>query len=242
MNFSSLHNLLQYFLGKRGVGHTTAMLEGAKNSDCIVLVSNESIASSLKKQYPNTKFITESSIGNSGLQGHNKPLLIDHSVIVDILRVKQLQENDVPDQAIKIQKEKVAELEQEVIKSEGIIRNLQSILAEIVPTLAESVQVLNDLSNDHDGVDGDPEQVKESRTRIYKRGVKKYIAEIQEKNRGVLVQYNQQLMTLSNLHSWRLTKHNVIINSRGSGKTVAMKAFTDWQTARLKEIYKDQSI
>lgn len=235
MNFSSLHNLLAYFSSRRRVGHTTAMLEGVKNSDCIVLVSSENIANSLKKLYPNTKFITEGTLENNGLDGYNKPLLIDHTVLIDILHTKQLQENEVPDQAIKIQKEKVTQLGKELINTENEKIKLQKIITEIVPALAQSVQALNDLSNDYDGIDGDPEQVKESRARIYKQGVKKYIAEIQKNNTDVLTQYNQYEMN-------NTPKYNMIINARRSGKTVTMKSFTDWQTKRLQDVYPDQSI
>ena len=78
-----LEELHHYFKTTRQVGHTTAMLEGAKNSDCIVLVKNHEHRKLLERIHPGLK--TTTLYSPNALRGQNKPLLIDNDTMVEIL-------------------------------------------------------------------------------------------------------------------------------------------------------------
>lgn len=77
-----LTTLLSYYGGTHRQGHTQAVLRGAKNSNCLVLVSNSQESKDIRLD--NRKTISLEFL--DGLKGQNKPLLIDNSAIIQILR------------------------------------------------------------------------------------------------------------------------------------------------------------
>jgi hypothetical protein len=79
-----LNRLLAYFQANRRSGHTTAMMEGAKNSGCLVLARNQNEAGFIKDLGPKGEVIALPAIHLS-LTGTNLPLLIDNSAITEIL-------------------------------------------------------------------------------------------------------------------------------------------------------------
>lgn len=84
MDLNTLKNLKGYFEETRGVGHTMALLNGARNTmDATIMVNSEWLARDLKKECPHAMIVTPKSIDE--LRGANRPLLIDNSVMVEIL-------------------------------------------------------------------------------------------------------------------------------------------------------------
>ena len=84
---TQLQALLQYYVTNRQVGHTTAMLRGANNSKCIVLVSREHNYHRLmelqRKRKKGKKYnaITLDGVQNNGLRGHREPILFDNEAL-----------------------------------------------------------------------------------------------------------------------------------------------------------------
>lgn len=83
-----LQFLATYLESTRRVGHTTAMIDGAKSSDCIVLARNQTGADFLRALLPDGQIATLSAV-EKNLAGQRKPLLLDnaalHSVLHDAL-------------------------------------------------------------------------------------------------------------------------------------------------------------
>lgn len=76
--------LVQYYRLTRQVGHTTAMLNGAKNAvRTIILAHDMNFATFLAKQCPNVVPISLGGIMK--LRGRRKPLLIDNAAMAQIL-------------------------------------------------------------------------------------------------------------------------------------------------------------
>jgi len=81
-----LKELSAYHVSTRQVGHTTAMLEGAKNTDgIIILAHNMDFARQLAKQCPDAIPISWQEDGLLSLRGMRRPLLIDNAAIWSIL-------------------------------------------------------------------------------------------------------------------------------------------------------------
>ena len=79
-----LDKIYNYYHLSRKVGHTTTMIEGAKNHDCLVMLANIEQCKWFKKEYPKINTISlYDSIEK--LTGFNKPLLIDNHAIFELL-------------------------------------------------------------------------------------------------------------------------------------------------------------
>lgn len=83
-NTSKLKVLADYFAYRRRVGRTTAMMEGAKKTDCVILVQNENDIKHFRKLKPDGDFRTLTSL-NDKLRGEIKPVVIDNSAMCGIL-------------------------------------------------------------------------------------------------------------------------------------------------------------
>lgn len=81
---SQLIELAQYLELSRRAGHTTAMMEGAKSADCIVLAHNQAGADLLKTLEPKGKVVALPAIATQ-LKGERKPLLVDNAAMAAIL-------------------------------------------------------------------------------------------------------------------------------------------------------------
>jgi hypothetical protein len=73
--------IINYYNGNRGKGHTTLVIEGAKNTDCLILTS--SYHQGKMVGYETDKIV--SAERPDGLLGKDKPLAIDHHVIIVLL-------------------------------------------------------------------------------------------------------------------------------------------------------------
>jgi hypothetical protein len=98
----------RYFRDSRQSGHTTAMMNGANESDCIVLANNQVGADFIKTLNPKCNVIAFSNIDHS-LQGIRKPLLIDNAAAIDILETA-LSEIHRLEQKIQVMKWKAREI------------------------------------------------------------------------------------------------------------------------------------
>ena len=78
-----LEQLCGYYQYTRGCGHTKAMLEGAKNADCFVVVPSMEIGRYVVMA-PKEKLITLARLER--LMGHKKPLAFDNSTLFTIFR------------------------------------------------------------------------------------------------------------------------------------------------------------
>ena len=72
-----LKEIYNYYLSTRGVGHTYSMMEGAKNTDCLVVCANKQQKREVDRQLLGKKTTTLANV-KWELRGIEKPLLIDH--------------------------------------------------------------------------------------------------------------------------------------------------------------------
>ena len=81
-----LKEIYNYYLTTRRVGHTYSMIEGAKNTDCLVVCVSEQQRKIIDKQLSKYgKTITLTNIGLK-LQGTIKPMLIDHYALCYLIK------------------------------------------------------------------------------------------------------------------------------------------------------------
>lgn len=74
---NTLTEIVGYLSGNRQVGHTTAILEGAKNTDCLVLTHNQEYANSLQQQFK----IKAMSIASAGIRGRRSAIVLDNAAV-----------------------------------------------------------------------------------------------------------------------------------------------------------------
>lgn len=75
---------------RRAIGNTRALINGAKNSDCIFVCLNEAHADYIKRQYPDIKRNNIKTIDNN-LIAIGRPVILDHS----IFEIVQQEKNDL---------------------------------------------------------------------------------------------------------------------------------------------------
>lgn len=82
-----LETLACYYDVTRCVGHTTAMIDGLKNTDDALVIchSNEMCKHIKQKLNPKSKVIIKSINSPNILSGYKKPLLIDNCALHSIL-------------------------------------------------------------------------------------------------------------------------------------------------------------
>jgi hypothetical protein len=81
-----LINLVQYFDNSRQVGHTTAMINGAKQTDCIIISHNYSGSEYIKTLYPKGKVVALPAIEHE-LKGQHQPVLLDNAAVVQVVQI-----------------------------------------------------------------------------------------------------------------------------------------------------------
>ena len=82
LNSSELDNLRQiweYYHQNRQVGHTTAMIDGANKTPCILIVAdNQQRKYLMRSVQPHVKMVTVTEAKMGKLKGTKMPLLIEH--------------------------------------------------------------------------------------------------------------------------------------------------------------------
>jgi hypothetical protein len=85
-----LREILQYYATNRQVGHTTATLQGANNSKCILVAwdehSYDRLMSLQRKRKKGIKYNAISLMGiqNGGLRGYKQPIVFDNGALYDL--------------------------------------------------------------------------------------------------------------------------------------------------------------
>ena len=84
----TIEELLAYYTCTRQIGHTRAMLEGAKNTECTVIAHNQNSAIRLREQGVDAISVHELS----ALKGKRVPIVLDnatlHFLFAEVLRLK----------------------------------------------------------------------------------------------------------------------------------------------------------
>ena len=91
-----LNELEAYYSATRQIGHTTAMLEGAKNTATVIILAHDmKYARDLARRCGRERGVVPISLHSlpHGLRGHHKPLLIDNSAMWWLLRdaIKEIE-------------------------------------------------------------------------------------------------------------------------------------------------------
>ena len=82
-----LHMLLAYYCNRRGTGHTTILLEGARNAPQVMVLAHTMVyASDLAKRCDNAKPLSWTSMDDRDFAGRNAPLAIDNSAMIELLK------------------------------------------------------------------------------------------------------------------------------------------------------------
>lgn len=84
-----LQTLLSYYQLTRGVGHTEKMLSGAKTGGALIMVGNFTQALLIgHDRWPASRLVTWQGLdaGTNVLRGQCRPLCLDNSAIMDILK------------------------------------------------------------------------------------------------------------------------------------------------------------
>lgn len=77
-------NILEYYYANKAVGHTNAMLNGARNTEDVLVMA----ATHRQTEYfgiPKDRSVTLQTVHDGKLKGFHKPLLIDHHTVWLIL-------------------------------------------------------------------------------------------------------------------------------------------------------------
>ena len=90
-NKNTLIELRDYFYSVRNVGHTTAMMEGAKNVDCIVLSHCEEGTRFIKSLDYQGDVKSVHQIGGGKLKGLRKPMVLDNAALVEVLNMALIE-------------------------------------------------------------------------------------------------------------------------------------------------------
>jgi len=77
--YNTAKRLLTYLNVTRQVGHTTAMLNGAKSQPSIVVTHSADWSKALERKHKNIIGISLTAIDNGHLEGHHRPILLDNA-------------------------------------------------------------------------------------------------------------------------------------------------------------------
>lgn len=105
-----LQALLQYYVTNRQVGHTTAMLRGANNTKCTVIVAREHNYRRLmdlqQKRKKGKKYnaTTLAGVEHGNLLGHREPIVFDNEALWELFGAahKRITELENKIESIKI--------------------------------------------------------------------------------------------------------------------------------------------
>lgn len=102
---SQIEALLSYYSAFRAVGHTTTMLKGAENTDCVIIAATEAQARYIRERLPENRTILSLSSLDTHLYGMTKPIALDNAAIIVMLS-RLLDEIDERDN--RLQEAKIA--------------------------------------------------------------------------------------------------------------------------------------
>ena len=82
---SQIEALLSYYSAFRAVGHTTTMLKGAENTDCVIIAATEAQAKYIRERLPENRTVLSLSSLDTHLYGMTKPIALDMDAIIVML-------------------------------------------------------------------------------------------------------------------------------------------------------------
>ena len=92
LTLQTVEAIIEYYARTRSAGHTTAMIEGAKNTEgAIVIVNDAYQAVVINKTLHKVKAIPATGDIDILLRGRHSPLLIDHYVITRLFSMLSLE-------------------------------------------------------------------------------------------------------------------------------------------------------
>lgn len=80
-----IDEILAYYDGNRGVGHTRAAINGAGAENALFLTSYRDQALRVHKQDERLELITLQQVANGSLRGKNRPMVADHGALTTLL-------------------------------------------------------------------------------------------------------------------------------------------------------------
>ena len=96
---SQIEALIAYYHSRRAIGHTTTMLKGAENTDCVIITATEKQARYMKERLPENRTVLSLTSIDTQLYGLNKPIALDNDAIIVMLS-RLLEEIDMRDQKL----------------------------------------------------------------------------------------------------------------------------------------------
>ena len=101
---SQIEALLSYYSAFRAVGHTTTMLKGAENTDCVIIAATEAQARYIRERLPENRTVLSLSSLDTHLYGMTKPIALDNAAIIVMLSrlLDEIDERDNRLQEVKI--------------------------------------------------------------------------------------------------------------------------------------------
>jgi hypothetical protein len=95
-----LEEIYFYYMSHRQIGHTTVMMEGAKNSECLILVND--LQQGRELNIPEKRIVSLGSLMR--LRGKRQPLVIDHYAIQSIVGLSLKRINALEEENAKLKK------------------------------------------------------------------------------------------------------------------------------------------
>ena len=83
--YITAQELLTYLHSARQVGHTTTMLEGAKDRDCLVIAHSREWSKELAAKGAHITSLSLTEIERGYLRGLRKPLVLDNAALQELL-------------------------------------------------------------------------------------------------------------------------------------------------------------
>ena len=97
---SQIEALLSYYSAFRAVGHTTTMLKGAENTDCVIITATEKQAKYMQERLPENRTVLSLTSLDTHLLGMTKPIALDNDAIIVMLS-RLLEEIETRDKRLR---------------------------------------------------------------------------------------------------------------------------------------------
>ena len=82
---SQIEALIAYYYSRRAVGHTTTMLKGAENTDCVIITATEKQAKYIRERLSENRTVLSLNSLDTHLYGLDKPIALDNDAIIVML-------------------------------------------------------------------------------------------------------------------------------------------------------------
>ena len=97
---SQIEALIAYYHSRRYIGHTTTMLKGAENTDCVIITATEKQARYMKERLTENHTVLSLTSLDTQLYGLTKPIALDNDAIIVMLS-RLLEEIDTRDNRLR---------------------------------------------------------------------------------------------------------------------------------------------